>query len=119
LKRTWPFIWTNLNSIHPRIICAKFDWIWPAGSEEEDFKNFQCIFTLLLLSPLGERLSPSFDRLNKLESPSPKDNFVVPSMVNWSNGSEEEVENVKVDRRTDRRTPDNQESSFDLSAQGS
>jgi hypothetical protein len=37
LKRTWPFIWTNLNSLHPRIVCTKFDWIWPAGSEEEDF----------------------------------------------------------------------------------
>jgi hypothetical protein len=35
LKRTWPFIWRN--SLHPRIICTKFDWIWPAGSEEEDF----------------------------------------------------------------------------------
>jgi hypothetical protein len=33
------------------------------------FKNFQCIFTLSLLSPLGEGLSPSFE---KLESPSPK-----------------------------------------------
>jgi hypothetical protein len=25
-------------------------------------KKFQCIFTLLLLSPLGERLSPSFEQ---------------------------------------------------------
>jgi hypothetical protein len=32
------------------------------------FKNFQCIFTLSLLSPLGEGLSPSFD-------PSPKDDL--------------------------------------------
>jgi hypothetical protein len=37
LKRTWPLIWINLNSLHPRIICSKFDWFWPAGSGEEDF----------------------------------------------------------------------------------
>jgi hypothetical protein len=30
LKRTWPFIWTNLNLLHPRMICIKFDWNWPA-----------------------------------------------------------------------------------------
>jgi hypothetical protein len=52
LKRTWPFIWTNLNSFHPRIICTKFDWFWPTGPGEEDFSNL----TLSLLSPLGERL---------------------------------------------------------------
>jgi hypothetical protein len=57
LKRTWPFIWTNLNSLLPRIICTKFDWIWTPGSED---LNFQCVFTLSLLSPLGEGLSPSF-----------------------------------------------------------
>jgi hypothetical protein len=37
LKRTWPIIWRNLNSLHARIICTKFDWIWPAGSGEDDF----------------------------------------------------------------------------------
>jgi hypothetical protein len=37
---------------------------------EKIFENFQCIFTLLLLSPLGKGLSPS---LNKLESPPLKD----------------------------------------------
>jgi hypothetical protein len=37
LKRTWPFIWTNVNSLHPTIICTKFDWIWPAGSEGQHF----------------------------------------------------------------------------------
>jgi hypothetical protein len=37
LKRTWPFIWTNLNFLHPRILCTKVDSIWPIGSGEEDF----------------------------------------------------------------------------------
>ena len=35
-KRAWPFIWTNLNSLHPRMFCAKFGWNWPSGSGEED-----------------------------------------------------------------------------------
>ena len=34
-KRAWPFIWTNLNSIHPRMHCAKFCWNWPFSSREE------------------------------------------------------------------------------------
>ena len=34
----WFFIWTNLNSLHPRMLCAKFSWNCPSGSEEEDEK---------------------------------------------------------------------------------
>jgi hypothetical protein len=30
--------------------------------EKKIFKNFQCIFALSLLSPLGEGLSPSFEQ---------------------------------------------------------
>jgi hypothetical protein len=37
LKRTWLFIWTNLNFLHPRILCIKFNWIWPVGSREVFF----------------------------------------------------------------------------------
>ena len=36
LGRAWPFIWTNLNPLHPGILCAKVGWIWPSGSGEED-----------------------------------------------------------------------------------
>jgi hypothetical protein len=89
LKRTWPFILTIYNPLYPRKIYTKFDWNWPAGSREEDFLKFQNIFTLLLLSPLGEGQSP-------LESPLPKDHLCQV----WS-GSGEEVENVKVYRQTD------------------
>ena len=35
-KRAWLFICTNLNPLHPRILCAKFGWNWPRGSGEED-----------------------------------------------------------------------------------
>ena len=54
-----PLIWTNLNALYQRITCTKFDWIWLSGSREH-FKNFQCIFTFLLLSPLGDGRFPSF-----------------------------------------------------------
>ena len=35
-KRAGPFIWTNLNPLHPSMLCAKFGWNWPSGSGEED-----------------------------------------------------------------------------------
>ena len=35
-KRAGPSIWTNLNPLHPGILCAKFGWNWPSGSGEED-----------------------------------------------------------------------------------
>ena len=35
-KRVWPFIWINLNTLCPRMLCAKFGWNWPSGSFEED-----------------------------------------------------------------------------------
>ena len=36
LERAGPSIWTNLNPLHPRMLCAKFGWNWPSGSGEED-----------------------------------------------------------------------------------
>ena len=35
-KKARPFIWRTLNSLHPRMLCAKFDWNWPSASGEED-----------------------------------------------------------------------------------
>ena len=39
----WFIVWTNLNPLHPRMLCAKFGWNWPRGSGEEDenAKNLQ------------------------------------------------------------------------------
>ena len=70
-KRAGPFIWTNLNPLYPRMLCAKFGWNWLSGSGEEDFLSFVNLFSLFLnYLPLekGGAL-----HLNKLESPSPKD----------------------------------------------
>ena len=69
-KRAGPFIWTNLNPLHPRMLCAKFGWNWPSGSGEEDFLISSMYFSLFrYYLPLekGRAL-----HLNKLESPSPK-----------------------------------------------
>ena len=61
LKNAWPLIWTNLNSIYPRIQCVMFGWNWPSGSGE-DFQTFSTSFQLLLLSPLSKTQGPSFER---------------------------------------------------------
>ena len=70
-KRVGPFIWTNLNLLHPRILCTKFGWNWPSGSGEEDFFNFINLFLLFLNYLPLEKGGALY--LNKLEFPSPKD----------------------------------------------
>ena len=68
LKRAGTFIWTNLNSLHPRMHCAKFGRKWLSASGEEDFLCFVNVF-----SPFRNYLP--FEKggalyLNKSESPS-------------------------------------------------
>ena len=37
-----PFIWTNLNLLHQRMLCAKFGWNWPGGTwDNENLKSLQ------------------------------------------------------------------------------
>ena len=70
-KRAGPFIWINLNLLHPKTLCAKFGWNWLSGSGEEDFFNFVNIFLLFrnyLPFKKGRNL-----HLTKLESPLRKD----------------------------------------------
>jgi hypothetical protein len=52
LKRTWTFIWSKLNSLHPRIIYTMFDWIGLLVLEKKIFKNFQCILLFWYYLPL-------------------------------------------------------------------
>ena len=35
-KGVWPFIWTNLNPLHPMMLCDMFGWNCPSGSVKED-----------------------------------------------------------------------------------
>ena len=51
LEQTW-IPWTNLNPLHPRIICTKFDWFWPAGSGEDFFLNFSVFLLFCYYLPL-------------------------------------------------------------------
>ena len=57
-KKERPFMWTNLNSLHPRMLCAQFGWNWPKGSWEEEFLNFFNVFSIFRNSLLG----PSFEQ---------------------------------------------------------
>ena len=41
-----PFIWTNLNSLHRMMLCAKFCWNRPTRLREKDLKNFVNLFSL-------------------------------------------------------------------------
>ena len=42
VKRVWLFIKTNLNPLHPKMLCAKFGWNWPSGSgEDENVKSLR------------------------------------------------------------------------------
>ena len=65
-KRAGPFIWTNLNPLHPGILCAKFGWNRPSGSGE-DFNLFLLFPNYL---PFGKGVAL---HLNKLKCPSPRD----------------------------------------------
>ena len=55
-KNKGPFIWTNLNFLHPNIICAKFGWNWPSGSGEDNFSNLSIYFHyFIIISPWNKR----------------------------------------------------------------
>ena len=70
MRIEWFFIWTNLNLLRSRMLCAKFGWNWPSGSWEEEFKISSMYFCYLVIILLGKGQGPLFE---KIESPSPKD----------------------------------------------
>ena len=70
-KRAGLFIWTNLDSLHPRMLCVKFGWNWPRGSGEKDFfLNFVNVY-LPFHNYIPLEKSGAL-HLNKLEFPSPR-----------------------------------------------
>jgi hypothetical protein len=76
----WPFIWTNLNFLHPRRKCTTFDWNWIYLFLEKIIKKTICCISILLLLSLGDRENSL--HLNKLESSSHKDDLCqFPSLV--------------------------------------
>jgi hypothetical protein len=48
LKRTWTFIWINLNSHHARYVCTEFDWNW---TDERFFPIYKNSFPSVCLPP--------------------------------------------------------------------
>ena len=52
-KRTWLFIWTNINPLKPRMFYAKFGWNCQYWIEKKIFKCYLCIFCYFsIFSPL-------------------------------------------------------------------
>ena len=57
-KRAEPFIWTNLNLLHPKIISANFGWNWPSGSGKEDFLNLSMYFRYFVIISIWKKAAP-------------------------------------------------------------
>jgi hypothetical protein len=57
-----------LNHLYPRIICTKFDWIWPAaGSGKEDFLKLSLYFySSAIISPWSRAIFFLWTNLNPL-----------------------------------------------------
>ena len=61
----------HLNTLYPRMLCAKFGWNWLSGSGEEEFFNFVDVFSLFRNYLPLEKGGGLY--LDNLISPSPKD----------------------------------------------
>ena len=53
----------KLESLHPRMLCAKFGWNWPRSSREDDFSNLLMYFRNFVIIPLGKGQKPSFEQI--------------------------------------------------------
>ena len=69
-KRAGPFVWTNLNSLYPTMLCAKLNWNWPSGGRFFNFVVDYFLFRNYLLLQKGVVLN-----LYKSKFPLPKDVF--------------------------------------------
>ena len=108
-----PFICTNLNSLHTRLLCAKFGWNWSSYSGEEDLSNFVNVFSLFVLSSLEKGSGHSFEQT---WIPFIQGWFVLSLVEIGPVVLKKKIKNVKT-LRTDSRTTGNQKSSLELSAQ--
>ena len=103
-KRAEPFIWTNLNSLHPRMLSAKFGWNW-LSSGEEDFLILSMYFHYFVIISPWKRAEPCIWRnLNPLYQRM----LCVKFGWNRPSGSGEEMKMWKwrTDRQTDGQTDD-------------
>ena len=109
-KRLGPFICTNLNHLHPRMLCAKIGWNWLSGSGEEDFLISSMYFHNFVIISHWKKAGPLiWINLNPLHQRMPCANFG----WNWPSGSGGEDENVKIlqtDGQTDIQMTDERRS---------
>ena len=62
LKRAGPFIWTKLNPLHPRMLCAKIGWNKLNGSGEEEFYFVNVFSVFCNYLPFEKRRGPLFEQ---------------------------------------------------------
>ena len=89
MRFEWFFIWTNMNPLHPRMLCAKFVWNWPNGSGEEDFQISSMYFRYFVITGISpwKRVGPFiWTNLN----PHHPRGHCAKFGWNWSSGSGEE-----------------------------
>ena len=119
-KRAGPFIWTNLNPFHPRMLCAKFDLNWPSGSGEEDFYKLSIyLYYFPIISPLGRARPFIWTNLNPFH-PGILCFQVWLKLAQWfwrRRWKCEKFSDRRTDRQDRRRTTGDQKSSLELSAQ--
>jgi hypothetical protein len=72
-RRVVPYVWANLNSLHPSIFCIKFDWICLGWFWRRRFLKIFSVFSLFRYYLSLEKGYPL--RLNKLEFPLPKNDL--------------------------------------------
>ena len=95
-------IWSNFNSLRPKMLCAKFE-IGPFLFKKYILKVCQCIFAILLLSPIRKGRDPSFEQnLN----PHHRRIYFVPSLVKSDPMVLEKMNMWKFYSQTDRLTDD-------------
>ena len=81
------FFWTSLNSLHHRMLCAKFVWNWLSCSGKEDLLNFVNLFRYFVIISSWERTgSFIWTNLNPLQPMMHCAKFG----WNWLSGSREE-----------------------------
>ena len=79
LEKNGPFIWTNLNPFHPRMICAKFDFEIGWVVLEKIFKFVNVFFSnLAITSPKKKEVPFIWTLLNPLHC---AQRCFVPSLV--------------------------------------
>ena len=58
----WSLFVKKMNSLHQKMLCAKFGWNWPSDSGEEDFQISSMYFCYFVIIPLGRGRGLPFEQ---------------------------------------------------------